>query len=104
MKPLMTPERCRTIQIQNKLSVCDFSKSLLFQCINFPALKLGDLPRLPFIFAEVLDGKRAYTLHRQKTLARRVNCKSTQVACNPAALQLLSGYSGCPTASKAIEN
>ena len=72
--------------------------------MNRPYVKFRRLPRLPLVFPQVLNHKRAHVRNPQKTLARGVDGKPPQIASNPAAAKLLGDSRSCPAAAEAIQH
>jgi hypothetical protein len=66
--------------------------------------ELGGLPGLALVLAEVLDHERLHAGDAEEPLACRVDGESAEVACDPAAVELLGDGGGGAGAAEAVED
>lgn len=66
--------------------------------------KFGDLPLLALVLAEVLNDERLHAGDAEQALADGVNGEASEVASNPAAVELLGNGSGGAGAAEAVED
>jgi hypothetical protein len=66
--------------------------------------KLGHLPRLPLVLAEILNGEGFDARNGQHSLPGCVNGKPAEIAGNPASIQFLSNRCCCSAANETVKN
>src|SRR5258708_5660082 len=99
MNPGITVNGRRVIKLENEIAIAHLRTGAL-RWIS----KLGSLPGLPLVFAQVLHNKGLHTLNREQPLSRGVNSEAPQVAGNPASAKFLSHGNRRATATKAIKH
>src|SRR5208282_4892926 len=92
------------IKLKNELAVGGLAFFLLFEAVFTIRGKLGDLPLLAFVFAEVLDDERLHAGDAKQSLAGGVDGEAPEVAGNPAAVEFFGDGSGGARAAEAVKD
>jgi len=66
--------------------------------------KLGHLPRLALVFPEVLNDERLHSGDTEEALGRGVYGEASEVAGNPATVELLGDGNASAGAAEAVED
>ncbi len=66
--------------------------------------ELGDLPLLAFVLAEILDDERLHASDAEQALAGGVDGEASEVAGDPAAIELFGDGGGGAAAYEAIQH
>ena len=103
MQPRMPVHRGSMIQVEDETSVSGFRSRCSSRCLSV-RWELSGLPRLAFIFAEILDNERFHAGNGEQALARGVDGKAAEVAGNPPPTELFGDNGSRATADKAVEN
>src|SRR5947209_16271492 len=98
MYPDVSINRCRVIEVEDKIAIAQLNISSLAWIS-----KLGGLPRLAFILTEVLNYEGFHVVDREKPLTSGVDGKASKITGYPAPAKFLSNNSSCAAATKAIQ-
>ena len=100
----MAADRRGVIELKDELAVGGFTFFLLRQPVFAVRGELGDLPLLALVLAEVLDDERLHAGDAKEALAGRVDREASEVAGNPAAIELFGDGGGGAGTAEAVEN
>src|SRR6266487_1523890 len=105
MKKGVAVNRLRTVKLKNEFCVRPLSGCSFWLCLlGLSVSKLTGRPQLAFIFAEILNDKRADMRNRKESFASRINRKASEIAGYPTPLQFFSYGGSGPASTKDIEN
>jgi hypothetical protein len=92
------------VKLKDELAVGVLALFLFCQTVFAVRGELSDLPLLAFVFAEVLDDEGLHVGDAEQALAGGVDGEASEIAGDPAAVELFGDGSGGAGAAEAVEH
>ena len=104
VQPDVAADWSSVVKLKDELAVGGLAFFLFCQPVFAIRGELGDLPLLALVFAEVLDDEGLYVGNAEQTLTGGMDGEASEVAGNPAAVELFGDGGRGAAADEAVED